>query len=298
MATGKHPAMIYADQAIDGPVIGTLVVILDKGRNLPSRKSYGKQDPYCVCRLGKEGKRTEADKRGGQTPIWDKELRFTVRDSPDYKTLKITCFNEDKKTDLIGEVSIPLDKILVKGGGTEDGWRVLTFRSKYAGEIYVELSFWDTRPKDDPKPSRRREEAAPVREKTTKGLSGPRSAPSAGKPEARNPEDVLPPSSFAPEPEKKEKPSASGYPPSPYRGNGRSPSPMPPRNGRSPSPMPPRNGRSPSPMPPRNGRTPSPMPMRNGRSPSPMPPRMHRTPSPQPPRPGEIRALPAPEQHD
>lgn len=94
--------MIYADQAIDGPVIGTLVVILDRGvssnhflfwidfvipssprhkpsrrangeikqRNLPNRRSYGKQDPFCVVRLGKEHKRTDADKRGGQTPVW------------------------------------------------------------------------------------------------------------------------------------------------------------------------------------------------------------------------------------
>ncbi|KAF8471159.1 hypothetical protein BDZ91DRAFT_514943 [Kalaharituber pfeilii] len=67
---GAHPAGIYSDMSIDGPVIGTLVVILDRGKNLPNRKTLGKQDPYCVARLGKEAQRTEPDKRGGQTPKW------------------------------------------------------------------------------------------------------------------------------------------------------------------------------------------------------------------------------------
>ncbi|RPB24565.1 hypothetical protein L211DRAFT_176612 [Terfezia boudieri ATCC MYA-4762] len=144
---GAHPAGIFSDLSVDGPVIGTLVLILDRGKNLPNRKTLGKQDPYCVARLGKEAKRTESDKRGGQTPKWDKELRFEVRDSPDYRTLKLSCFNDDKKTDLIGECIVRLDKILISGGGQDDGWRQLHFRGKYAGEIRVEITFYDLREK-------------------------------------------------------------------------------------------------------------------------------------------------------
>ncbi|CUS15269.1 unnamed protein product [Tuber aestivum] len=145
-----HPAGIWSDLSVDGPIIGTLVVILDKAKNLPNRKKIGKQDPYAVARLGKEAHRTDADVRGGQTPRWDKELRFPVRNSPDYKSLKITVFNDDKKTDLIGETTLKLDKILVKGGGTNDGWRGLKCKEKYAGEILVELTFWDDRFKGTP----------------------------------------------------------------------------------------------------------------------------------------------------
>lgn len=65
-----HTAGIYADMTVDGPEIGTLVVIVDRAKNLPNRKSMGKQDPYCAARLGKEAKKTETDKRGGQTPRW------------------------------------------------------------------------------------------------------------------------------------------------------------------------------------------------------------------------------------
>ena len=67
---GMHSAGIYADPTGDGPEIGTLVVIIDRAKNLPNRRTMGKQDPYCAARLGKEAKKTPTDVRGGQTPKW------------------------------------------------------------------------------------------------------------------------------------------------------------------------------------------------------------------------------------
>ena len=67
---GSHTAGIYADMTVDGPEIGTLVAVVDRARNLPNRKTMGKQNPYCAARLGKEAKKTDTDKRGGQTPRW------------------------------------------------------------------------------------------------------------------------------------------------------------------------------------------------------------------------------------
>jgi len=55
---------------VDGPQIGTLVLVVDRAKNLPNRKTIGKQDPYCAARLGKEAKKTTTDIRGGQTPKW------------------------------------------------------------------------------------------------------------------------------------------------------------------------------------------------------------------------------------
>ncbi|KAK6339220.1 hypothetical protein TWF718_008642 [Orbilia javanica] len=145
----KHPAGIFADMATDGPLIGTLVAVVDKAKNLPNLKSIGKQDPYCVLRLGKHVKRTEPDKRGGQTPKWDAELRFPVHDSSDYRHLKIVIFTDDKKTELIGECIVSLDTILdTSGGGQSDGWHQCKCRGKYAGDIRVELTFWDERPRE------------------------------------------------------------------------------------------------------------------------------------------------------
>ena len=65
-----HTAGIFADMSLDGPEIGTLVAVVDRARNLPNRKTMGKQDPYCAMRLGKEARKTETDRRGGQTPKW------------------------------------------------------------------------------------------------------------------------------------------------------------------------------------------------------------------------------------
>ncbi|KAF2861307.1 hypothetical protein K470DRAFT_269931 [Piedraia hortae CBS 480.64] len=146
---GPHAAGIFADMTVDGPEIGTLVLVVDRAKNLPNRKTMGKQNPYCAARLGKEAKKTETDKRGGQTPRWDQELRFTVHDSPDYHNLKVSVFREDKKTDLIGETWVGLTDVVVPGGGKSDLWQGLTCKGKYAGEIRIELTFYDSRPKPE-----------------------------------------------------------------------------------------------------------------------------------------------------
>ncbi|RDA93708.1 hypothetical protein CP533_0199 [Ophiocordyceps camponoti-saundersi (nom. inval.)] len=146
---GGHTAGIFADMSVDGPQIGTLVMVVDRAKNLPNRKTIGKQDPYCAARLGKEAKKTATDIRGGQTPKWDQELRFTVHDSPDYYQLKVSVFTDDKKTDLIGDAWIDLKGIVLPGGGQSDMWQSLSCRGKYAGEIRVEITYYDSRPKPD-----------------------------------------------------------------------------------------------------------------------------------------------------
>ncbi|CAJ2502767.1 Uu.00g101610.m01.CDS01 [Anthostomella pinea] len=147
--SGMHTAGIFSDMSVDGPEIGTLVLIIDRAKNLPNRKTIGKQDPYCAARLGKEAKKTTTDIRGGQTPKWDQELRFTVHDSPDYYQLKLSVFNDDKKTDLIGETWMDLRDIVVQGGGQSDQWHTLNCKGKYAGEVRIEVTYYDSRPKPE-----------------------------------------------------------------------------------------------------------------------------------------------------
>ena len=65
-----HTAGLFADMTVDGPEIGTLVLVVDRAKNLPNRKTMGKQNPYCAARLGKEARKSETDRRGGQTPRW------------------------------------------------------------------------------------------------------------------------------------------------------------------------------------------------------------------------------------
>ncbi|KAM7218711.1 ingression protein fic1 [Rhypophila decipiens] len=179
---GMHTAGIFSDMTVDGPQIGTLVVIVDRAKNLPNRKTIGKQDPYCAARLGKEAKKTNTDIRGGQTPKWDQELRFIVHDSPDYYQLKVSVFNDDKKTDLIGEAWIDLRDIIVSGGGQSDQWHQLACRGKYAGEVRIEITFYDSRPKPEKPVVKAKQQPSSTdlegaASSSSSGATGPRAMP-------------------------------------------------------------------------------------------------------------------------
>ena len=114
-------------------------------KNLPNKRNIGKQDPYCVVTLNEEKQRTKVDKRGGQHPEWDEELRFTLfeeiedgfghpvdEDGPPPplppknskgppsiaggKFMKIACFADDARDPTqIGETSVDLTEVLTKG---------------------------------------------------------------------------------------------------------------------------------------------------------------------------------------
>lgn len=106
----------------------------------------------------------------------DQELRFTVHESPDYQRLKVSVFNDDKKTDLIGETWIDLSKLIIPGGGQSDQWHSLQFKGKYAGEVRIEMTYYDSRPEDEAVIEKRREKAQAKNSSTGSGssLSGPR----------------------------------------------------------------------------------------------------------------------------
>ncbi|KAJ5668534.1 uncharacterized protein N7477_007104 [Penicillium maclennaniae] len=180
----NHAAGIFADMSVDGPAIGTLVAIVDRAKNLPNRKTMGKQNPYCAARLGKEAKKTPTDLRGGQTPRWDHELRFTVHESPDYFRMKLSIFNDDKKSDLIGETWVDLQNLIIPGGSQNDHWHVLQSRGKYAGEVRLEMTYYDTREQDETVIERRKGAAERAQGKvaspsTSSALSGASTASAA-----------------------------------------------------------------------------------------------------------------------
>ena len=109
------------------------------------------------------------------TCLRDQEMRFTVHDSPDYQQLKVSVFNDDKKTELIGETWITLDQIVVPGGGTNDLWHSLNCKGRYAGDIRIELTYYDTRPKVDSAEDRRQSvPGLSSTDRVSSGLSGPR----------------------------------------------------------------------------------------------------------------------------
>ena len=75
-----------------------------------------------------------------------------MHESVDYQKLKVSVFNEDKRTDLIGECWIGLDSVLRRGGGQDDAWHDLNAKGRYAGQVRIEMTFYDTRPREEPEP--------------------------------------------------------------------------------------------------------------------------------------------------
>ncbi|BFZ58815.1 hypothetical protein PYCC9005_005880 [Savitreella phatthalungensis] len=119
---------------------GTLIVILDKARNLPNRRKIGKQSCYAVVRLGNDCQRSPTDKRAGQVPSWNHEMRFSVA-CPEETLLRISIFNEDSRTpDLVADAAVDLTSLYQKR--EYDAWVPLRFKDKPAGEVYVELTFY------------------------------------------------------------------------------------------------------------------------------------------------------------
>lgn len=104
----------------------------------------------------------------------DQELRFTVHDSPDYFQLKVSLFNDDKKTEIIGETWVNLQDVIVPGGGQNDLWHNLSYRGKYAGEIRIEITYYDTRPKEERPEKIKQINANAVDDVARESLRGPR----------------------------------------------------------------------------------------------------------------------------
>lgn len=127
-------------------------------RNLPNRRTLGKQNPYCIARIAHEAKSSPPDIRGGQIPKWDHEVRFNLRDNAEQKQLKLTVLDKnDSKPELIGDTVLDLQPVF--DSNPRDGfdqWHELTYKGKYAGEVYLEMTFYPTKPNIPPKVERQK----------------------------------------------------------------------------------------------------------------------------------------------
>jgi hypothetical protein len=121
-----------------------------------------------------------------------------VHDSPDYRRLKISVFNDDRKTELIGETWANLNAIISPGGGQSDDWHTLNCKGKYAGEIRMEATYYDAREK--PVVEKRRESAAPDSQSQSPAVGGPReSKPVKRRPLPSDPTGATPSPASTPE---------------------------------------------------------------------------------------------------
>ncbi|KIK65457.1 hypothetical protein GYMLUDRAFT_219527 [Collybiopsis luxurians FD-317 M1] len=152
--------------------IGTLVVVVLKANHLPNKRHIGKQDPYCAVTLSGQTRRTKAIKKGGQHPEWDEEIRFQLcaddeelsqADMADATPpplppkndritkikggmfMKLACYADDaREPDLIGEGLVDLTEVVTKG--ESDEWYTLTYKDRFAGKVYLEMTLYSNEP--------------------------------------------------------------------------------------------------------------------------------------------------------
>ena len=99
-------------------ILGTLVVVALKAQHLIDNHTFYRQDPYVRISLNGTVKRTKADPKGGQHPVWDAEFRFPISRDTSVKTrsLEISCWAEEKKEDeLLGEGRVDIAATLQSG---------------------------------------------------------------------------------------------------------------------------------------------------------------------------------------
>ncbi|GAA6024381.1 hypothetical protein JCM10207_003305 [Rhodosporidiobolus poonsookiae] len=147
--------MSTAPARAPGDELGLLVVVVDQARHLPDPHRFSKQDPFVSLVLSNEPEkehRTKVDKGGGQVPRWDEEKRMYLFPPPEGEKnyLDVRVMREERKDDveLIGEAKVQL----VEGWRKveEDGelryefdeWITLKESGKFAGEIYLEGTFY------------------------------------------------------------------------------------------------------------------------------------------------------------
>ncbi|ESK97427.1 calcineurin temperature suppressor cts1 [Moniliophthora roreri MCA 2997] len=175
-STSRSPSPLPSMSSPSTREIGTLIVVVLKANHLPNKRHIGKQDPYCVVTVNGQKQRTKALKKGGQHPEWDEELRFKVYEeeippptdgsgnppTPPPKDgkpvnkiqggtkMRLACFADDlREPDFIGETDVDLTEVLTKG--ETDEWFTLMNRDRFAGKVYLELTFWS----NDPPPQKK-----------------------------------------------------------------------------------------------------------------------------------------------
>ncbi|CEP19783.1 hypothetical protein [Parasitella parasitica] len=124
-------------------IIGNLVIVAYKARDLPNREIVGKQDPFVVFRIGDIIQKTITDIGGGQHPKWDDQVTLPIPENK--KLVLVQVYDEDKKRqELISEFELDVNNVIKEG--EEDG--------REAGKIYLELTFYAAAPPPKRQPTR------------------------------------------------------------------------------------------------------------------------------------------------
>lgn len=126
--------------------LGILVIVVLKARDLKDPHSFS--NPLATVSLSNNSVAfsSPVDPRGGQTPVWDYECRFTVWQSlgnPALITISVysDAEEEDRK---LGTAQVSLENWPANESANAnefDAWVQLVDQGKPAGEVFLEMTF-------------------------------------------------------------------------------------------------------------------------------------------------------------
>ncbi|KAG7819307.1 hypothetical protein KL942_002185 [Ogataea angusta] len=122
-----------------------LVIIVSKAQDLPNRKKLDKQSPYCVARVQDQVQKTKIVHRGGQNPIFDDELWFSL-DNVEETTVNFIIYHQLKKdSELVCKADIDFTPALRRSSKEGyDNWFSLSYNGRPAGKIYLEMTYYSS----------------------------------------------------------------------------------------------------------------------------------------------------------
>ncbi|OZJ02441.1 hypothetical protein BZG36_04389 [Bifiguratus adelaidae] len=123
------------------PIVGELVVVALKARNLPPQLGM-RMALYCHFKIAGEARTTKVAIPGGPNPIWDDQVNIPV--PAGNVPLEMTILHKaPRKPEPVAIGKADLSFVLKTG--EQDGWFSLKFQDKPAGEIYLELTYYASR---------------------------------------------------------------------------------------------------------------------------------------------------------
>lgn len=112
-----------------------------------NKRAISKQNPFCSVRIAAQSDSTKPIIRGGQTPVWDHEVRFALKQQDSTNVLKLCVFDQvGTSAELIGDTVIqlkPAYSASIQEG--YDAWHPIHLNSRYVGEVYLEMTYYPQR---------------------------------------------------------------------------------------------------------------------------------------------------------
>ena len=124
---------------------GNLDLQIVEARNLRSTEVVGKNDPYCLLKIGTIKHKTKVISSGGANPVWNE--RFQLQIFEGMSSIQLTCLDQDPgKDDIIGLGVIDLENAFRTG--VLDQWIPLRPEDStmFVGEIHVVAYFRSSAP--------------------------------------------------------------------------------------------------------------------------------------------------------